>query len=92
MQYRDWNLIVKLVNKEAFRQFLRFRGISYGQLARRVGCSKSLIGHLATGERTKTSSPIAKAICQTLDVPVESLFLPDTSTLLRESRDRQEVI
>lgn len=76
-----WSFSVKLTSKETLRQFLKFRGMSYGQLADKVGCSKSLIGLLATGRRTGTSVDIAKAICKALDVPVDSLFLPDLSTV-----------
>lgn len=75
------DLIVELVSKETFRQFLRFREMSYGQLAKKVGCSKALIGHLVTGERKRTGGDIAKSICKNLDIPVEALFLPDMSTV-----------
>jgi len=80
MSHYRWSFTVKLISKETLRQFLKFRDMSYGQLAKRVGCSKSLIGLLATGRRTGTSVDIAKAICRELDVPVESLFLPNLST------------
>ncbi|MBM9432372.1 helix-turn-helix transcriptional regulator [Flaviflexus equikiangi] len=80
MTRNHWSFTVKLISKETLRQFLKFRDMSYGQLAKRVGCSKSLIGLLATGRRTGTSVDIAKAICRELDVPVESLFLPVLSS------------
>lgn len=87
MNRNRWSFSVKLISKETLRQFLRFRDMSYGQLAEKVGCSKSLIGLLATGRRTHTGVDIAKAICKALDVPVESLFLPDALTL-RENGER----
>ncbi|MDO5758976.1 MAG: helix-turn-helix transcriptional regulator [Rhodobacterales bacterium] len=76
---------MKLISPDVLRQYLRFRGFSYGQLARLAGCSKSLIGHLATGERRRTSVDIARAICRELDVPVEALFLPELSTVMRDT-------
>ena len=77
MNHRNnWSFTVKLISKETLRQFLKFRDMSYGQLAKRAGCSKVLIRLLATGKRTHTGVDIAKAICRELDVPVESLFYP----------------
>lgn len=90
MSHYKWSFTVKLISKETLRQFLRFRDMSYGQLAKKAGCSKSLIGLLATGRRVRTSVDIAKAICKALDVPVESLFLLDMSTV-QPSDNRQKV-
>lgn len=91
MTHYRWSFSVKLTNKETLRQFLRFRDMSYGQLAEKAGCSKSLIGLMATGRRTHTSVEIAKGICKALDIPVESLFLPELSTGARTTTRGQTV-
>lgn len=70
----QWRMSVKLLSKEALRQFLRFRGMSYADLADRAGCSKSLIGLLATGRRTHTGVDVARGIAKALDVPIDALF------------------
>lgn len=83
---------MKLLSKEALRQFLRFRGMSYADLADRAGCSKSLIGLLATGRRTHTGVDVARGIAKALDVPIDALFLPDVSTKhVDADRCRKEV-
>ena len=79
MNRYQWSFSVRLISNETLRQFLRFRDMSYGQLAKKVGCSKTLITFLATGRRQYTGVDIAKGICKALDVPVESLFLPEVS-------------
>lgn len=72
---------MKLVSPATLREFLRFRDMSYRELAEKVGCSKALIGHLATGTHTHTGEDIAQGIAKNLGVPVESLFLPVPSTI-----------
>ncbi|MFP7706331.1 helix-turn-helix transcriptional regulator [Trueperella sp. LYQ141] len=58
------------------RRLLAYKDYSYGDIAFRVGCSKSLIGHLLTGRRSRTKLSTARNICKVLDVPIETLFLP----------------
>lgn len=43
MKPHHWSLSVKLISKETLRQFLKFRDMSYGQLADKVGCSKGQV-------------------------------------------------
>ncbi|AZQ77639.1 hypothetical protein EJ997_10120 [Flaviflexus ciconiae] len=69
----------ELLAPAALKQFLKFRDMSYGQLAAKSGCSKALIGHLAAGRRDGTGNEIAQAICQAIDIPIEALFKPRTT-------------
>lgn len=75
-----WRFAVRLTSPETLRQFLRFRSMSYREVARKAGCSYALISHLVNGHRTHTGVDIAKGIAKALDVPVEALFLPEPST------------
>lgn len=68
---------MKLISPKVLKQFLSFRGMSYGELADRVGCSKSLIGHLASGRNARTGVDIARGIAKALDVPIDTLFIPE---------------
>lgn len=43
MKPHHWSFSVKLISKETLRQFLKFRDMSYGQLADKVGCSKGQV-------------------------------------------------
>ncbi|WP_126416388.1 helix-turn-helix transcriptional regulator [Trueperella bialowiezensis] len=95
MKRYNWRFSVKLISPEALKQFLRFRGMSYAELASRVGCSKSLIGHLASGRNTHTGVDVAKGIAKTLDVPVDALFcrrclLFDQAPIMGGGRCRHE--
>ncbi|WP_406711172.1 helix-turn-helix transcriptional regulator [Trueperella pyogenes] len=86
MTHYIWGFSVKLASPEALKQFLRFRGMSYAELAARAGCSKALIGHLAAGRNTHTGIDIARGISKALDVPIDSLFLPDMYSVQRDAR------
>ncbi|MFC8733133.1 helix-turn-helix domain-containing protein [Luteimicrobium sp. NPDC057192] len=82
---------MRLISPVALRQYIAFRGFSYSELGVRSDNSKSLIGHLATGERTATSPDRARRIAKALDVPVEALFVPEVSTVKRDTRHRAGV-
>lgn len=75
---------MKLISPQVLKQFLSFRGMSYGELASRVGCSKSLIGHLASGRNVRTGIDIARGIAKALDVPIDSLFTPEVYSVQSE--------
>lgn len=75
---------VRLVSPDALRQYMKFRGFTMRSLAKRVGCSHSLIGFLCTGD-VKTCRPeYAVRIAEALDCPVESLFAAKVSRVARE--------
>lgn len=74
---------VRLISSDALAQYMRFRGFTVRSLAQRVGCSRSTIGHLRTGERRVCKPDLARAIERALDAPAGSLFVP---RLLRVAR------
>lgn len=82
---------VKLISSAALAQYMKHRDMTVRELAAKVGCSHSTIGHLRTGERTYIRSEWAKAIEKALDAPRGSLFVVELSTVTREtSRKRKQ--
>jgi DNA-binding XRE family transcriptional regulator len=63
-----------LADPAAFAAAYRAAGWSQGRLALVVGCHKSTIGHLATGERTTVYRSLADAIEAACAVRPGSLF------------------
>jgi len=61
------------------------RGFSMSRLARYAGCSKSMVGHLASGHKTSCTPDLAVRIAEALDVPTELLFMPNASTPRRRN-------
>lgn len=49
-------------------------------LAKQLGVSKSLIGHLKHGNRDTYDEDFAKGIAETYQLPLLDLFMPVTST------------
>jgi transcriptional regulator with XRE-family HTH domain len=70
---------VRLISHEALAQYMSFRGFTVRSLARRIGTSPALVGHLRSGKRNTCSIEVAKAIESTLDAPRGSLFVPRVS-------------
>lgn len=60
---------------------------SLRELARVVGCSKSLLGHLRAGTRGTIDPDVARRFSQAVGVEVPVLFLPVVST---DSDDKVE--
>lgn len=80
MQQRSpWRFEVRVVDRRILEHYIQFRGLSYAELARRVGCSKATIGHLVSGHVRTTKGEWAKAIERALDAPPGSLFVPNVS-------------
>lgn len=77
------------VQRQVLKQYLAYRGLSYAGLgaACRPRVSKSLIGHLASGERTTCSPESARAIEKALDVPAGTIFVPQVLNVV--SNDKQ---
>ena len=82
---------MRLISPAVLRQYMKFRGLNLRELGERSGNSKSLIGHLTTGERSSTSPDRARRICRALDVPVEVLFVPEVTTVQRDARRTAKV-
>lgn len=55
---------------------IRNSGHSLSAIAINAGCSRSLIGHLCTGERTEVSLRIASGISAAIGVTMDALFEP----------------
>jgi len=55
------------------------RGYSLERTARYSGCSKSFIAHLLVGRKTSCTPALAVRIAETLDVPLDILFVPKMS-------------
>lgn len=79
MERSPWRFEVKVVDRRILAHYIKFRGLSYAQLAAKVGCSKATIGHLVTGHVSTTKTDWAKAIEKALDAPTGSLFVPSLS-------------
>jgi len=85
MRTMERRLDVRLISPVALQQYMKFRGMSLRQLGEKSQNSKALIGHLSTGERRSTHPDRARRIARALDVPVEALFVPEVSTVKRDT-------
>lgn len=87
---------VKVIDGERLRKLILQKGLSYTELAEDVRtpgvrCSKSMIGHLVTGERPSCTPQLAERIARRLEVPLDVLFVPSVSldkgqTVKRQAR------
>lgn len=67
--------LMRLVSSAAFCAAMDTTpAISCSVLAERVGCSKSLIGHMRVGAVRSTNRMLAAAIESAVGVPIGSLF------------------
>ncbi|EOM77653.1 hypothetical protein Rrhod_0972 [Rhodococcus rhodnii LMG 5362] len=68
---------MRLISKQAFRQYMKFRGMSNADLAEASGCAVSTIAFLrSTGKssRDTVGSDAARRIEEALNAPPGSLF------------------
>lgn len=79
MKRSPWRFEVRVVDRRILEHYIKFRRMSYAQLASRVGCSKATIGHLVSGHVRTTKDHWARAIEEALDAPTGSLFVPVVS-------------
>lgn len=79
---------VRLISSSAFAEYMKFRDLTVRDLADRVGCSRATVGHLRSGARTYVRPDWAKKIEKTLNAPPGSLFVPELSTVTRQSREK----
>lgn len=75
---------MRVSSAEMLHATMKRRDFSMARLARYAGCSKSMIGHLTTGHKKTCSPELAERIAEALDVPLELLFVPQSSTVGRE--------
>lgn len=69
-----------LSSPEMLRATMDRRSFSLARLARYAGCSKSMVGHLASGHKKTCTPELADRIAEALDVPTELLFVQRGST------------
>lgn len=85
MERSPWRFEVQVVDRRILSHYIDFRGLSYAQLADKVGCSKATIGHLVTGHTKTTKPDWAKALEKALDAPPGSLFVPKVSRVSEDA-------
>lgn len=95
MRAASWRFEVKVKDRRILADYMRFRGMSYAALAQRVhdkckkqipqGPSKATIGHLVTGQTTKTKPEWARAIEEILEAPSGSLFVAEVSRVSKDA-------
>lgn len=76
---------MRLTSPEMLRATMDRRGFTMARLARYSACSKSMIGHLASGHKKTCTPGLAHRIAEALDVPTELLFVPSVSTSRSQS-------
>jgi len=75
MSGQERGLWVRLISREALRQYMEFRGETNASLGRKAGVSKAIVGHLRSGQRVTCTGRTAHAIERALNAPPSSLFL-----------------
>lgn len=80
---------VKLISSDALIQYMKHRGYKQRTLADKVGCARSVVGHLMSGERNTCKPETARAIEKALDAPIGSLFVPAISRVARDVPTRR---
>lgn len=76
MKQSPWRFEVRVKDRRILEHYIKFRRMSYAQLALKVGCSKATVGHLVSGHVRTTRGEWANAIEEALDAPRGSLFEP----------------
>jgi hypothetical protein len=81
MQTDQGRLWVRLISRQAFRQYMAFRNETNRSLAEKCGpgVGRGIVGHLRSGQRTTCSAKTAQAIERALNAPPGSLFVPEVS-------------
>lgn len=74
MRLQSIELLRAFVGPEANKK------MSQRKLARYAGVHDSFINHLTSGRRTSCTPAVARRIAEALEVPLEVLFVPSTSS------------
>lgn len=80
MNLSERRLWVKLISRDALRQYMEFRGETNESLGRKAGLSKAIVGHLRSGHRSTCNGKTAAAIERALNAPPGSLFVAEVPT------------
>lgn len=84
----EGRLWVRLISRQAFRQYMEFRGETNESLGKKAGVSKAIVGHLRSGQRSTCNGKTAQRIEKALNAPPDSLFLAELPTAQVGTRKR----
>lgn len=84
----EGRLWVRLISRQAFRQYMEFRGETNESLGKKAGVSKAIVGHLRSGQRSTCSGRTAQRVEQALNAPPGSLFLAEMPNARRGIGDQ----
>lgn len=71
---------MQLTSADTMKALMAQKNISHERLARWAGCSRGFISHLTAGRKNSCSAVLAVKIAEALDVPLQVLFVPGSST------------
>lgn len=75
---------MKLRSTQILVAFMESKNFSVTRLAQYAGCSRSMIGHLRSGQKSSCTPGLAERIAEALDVPLVALFDEKTPTVSRQ--------
>lgn len=81
---------MQLIDKEILKLHMEHKGFSAGKLASRSDCSRGMIFHLTSGRKRSCSKELAERIAESLNLPVESLFVPNIPSARGKSVQRRK--
>jgi transcriptional regulator with XRE-family HTH domain len=82
---------MKLRSTQILVAFMESKNFSVTRLAQYAGCSRSMIGHLRSGEKSSCTPGLAERIAEALDVPLVALFEERAPTSSRQIAPRRIV-
>lgn len=82
---RDGRLWVRLISRQAFRQYMQYRGETNESLGKKARVSKAIVGHLRSGQRSTCRGDTARAIAEALNAPVDALFVAELPQATRST-------
>lgn len=68
---------MRLISRQAFRQYMEFRAETNVSLGKKAGVSKAIVGHLRSGQRDTCTPATARKIEAALNAPPGSLFVAE---------------
>jgi transcriptional regulator with XRE-family HTH domain len=81
---------MKLTSRDTLQALMKQKKFSRRRLARYCGLSGSgMIDHLLAGRKTSCSPRLAVRIAESLDVPLELLFMPALPTSATSTANRK---
>lgn len=80
----EWRLDMKLKSPAMLKQYMEYKHLTIRQLAVAAGISRSIVGHLCSGERSTCKPQTAGKIESALGCPPGLLFEPRSSNVSRE--------